>query len=400
MEKEYTPSTFSWIMYGLAALALAVSGIYFLSIYNPAVSYFVLLLPLALTGGGILIGVSLSRRKVVIGDSSILCVSLFSTRQLDFAAIKGCRIAQKLIRLEPRAKNAAPISIGNYSDFDDSEELVTWVKSHFTDLDAVNLAAHREELKQDERLGSTEAERQKYLAKTKDIAIAYNIWGGVTAIALLFIKGAVASLLLIAWPALGIILMLKSRGTVKYVSDSNTSGYSQIMLGTALPCIFIMMKSLFEYTLFQYGRLWLPGLGISTVMFVVLYVPGINRSMPQIRAQIIMMAIPALLYGFGSARLINCALDAHKPSVFTAIVLDREIQHGKSVTYYLQLSPWGTGQDERKVEVERDFYRSVADGDTVRVNLKPGLLHVPWYYVSKNDPLPAAGGHKKSDPVQ
>jgi hypothetical protein len=78
MEKEYTPSTFSWIMYGPAALAMVVFGIYLLSIYKQAVSYFVLLLPLAMTVGGILIGVSLSRRRVAIGDSSILCVSLFS----------------------------------------------------------------------------------------------------------------------------------------------------------------------------------------------------------------------------------------------------------------------------------------------------------------------------------
>jgi hypothetical protein len=61
MEKEYTPSTFSWIMYGLAALALVVFGIYLLSIYKPTVSYFVLLLPLASVVGGVLIGVSLNQ---------------------------------------------------------------------------------------------------------------------------------------------------------------------------------------------------------------------------------------------------------------------------------------------------------------------------------------------------
>jgi hypothetical protein len=132
------------------------------------------------------------------------------------------------------------ISIANYRDFDDSDELMTWVKDRFANLDAIDLAAHR----------------QKYLAGTKDIAIGYNIWGAVTAIAFLFVKSADAGLFLVAWPGLGIILMLESRGTVKYVSDSNTSGYSQIMLGTALPCFAIMMKSLIEYTLFQYDRLW------------------------------------------------------------------------------------------------------------------------------------------------
>jgi uncharacterized membrane protein HdeD (DUF308 family) len=55
MEKEYTPSTTSWIWYSLAAIALVVFGIYLLSIYKPGVSYFVLLLPLALVAGGILI---------------------------------------------------------------------------------------------------------------------------------------------------------------------------------------------------------------------------------------------------------------------------------------------------------------------------------------------------------
>jgi hypothetical protein len=206
---------------------------------------------------------------------------------------------------------------------------------------------------------------------------------------LLFVKGAVTSLLLIAWPALGIILMLKSRGTVKYVSDPNTSGYSQIMIGTALTCFAILMKSLNEYTLFQFGPLWLPALGISAVMFVALYVPGINRSMQSFQAQIIFMSVPALLYGFGSARLLNCALDPHKPAVFTATVLDRHVVRGKGATYYLDLSPWGPRRDEEQMEVSHDFYHIVAEGDTVNVNIKPGLLHIPWYYLNKTS---AAGG--------
>jgi hypothetical protein len=93
--------------------------------------------------------------------------------------------------------------------------------------------------------------------------------------------------------------------------------------------------------------------------------------------------------GFGTARLINCALDAHKPSVFTATVLDRQIVHGRSRTYLLDLSPWGPRSDEQQVEVSPEFYHNVADGDTVKVNFKPGLLLIPWYYLSK-----------KSDPVQ
>jgi hypothetical protein len=50
----------------------------------------------------------------------------------------------------------------------------------------------------------------------------------------------------------------------------------------------------------------------------------------------------------------------------------------------------GPRPDEQQVEVSRNFYLTVAEGDTVKVNLKPGLLLIPWYYLS----------YKKSDPVQ
>jgi len=383
MQKEYTPSTGITILYGLTAIAMLVFSVYLLTIYKPGVSYFVLLFPLALITGAVLIAVNLGKRRVVIDANGILCISLFSTRRLDFTNIKGCRIGQKRIRLKPLSDNDRTVIIGNYSDLRNADELATWIKSRFQDLDAIDLANHRQELAKDTRLGATEAERQKYLAKAKDLAIVYNVWGLIAGIALGFIKGVVASGLLMACPFLGIGLMLSSRGTIKFVSSSTVSAYPFVLLGMAIPCFMVLMKSLIEYTLFQYSHLWLPALGISTIFFVSLYIPGVNKSVLTIRAQILTMLIPSLLYGFGSATLINCALDPNKPVVYPATVLGSQIQHDRGDTYYLDLSPWGPRKDEQQVKVKRDLYHAVAEGDSVNVNLRPGLLHIPWYTVSR-----------------
>jgi hypothetical protein len=383
MEKEYTPSTFSWIFYGLLAITLVTLGLYLLSLSKPGVPWFLVLLPLTMMAAGIMIGVNIARKKVIVNDNSILYISLFSTRQLEFAAIKGCRVSQKQIRLEPLSGNDHPVVIGNYSDLTDGDELSKWIKNLFTDLDAIDLTNHRQELAEDSRLGTTEADRRKYLAKSKDLALAYNIWGAVAGIALVFVKGEVASILLMTFPLLGVILMLSSRGTIKFVSSSAVSAYPFIMLGTGIPCFMVLFKSLIEYTLFQYDQLWLPALGISAIVFVLQYVPGVNKSLRSIPAQMVIMLILSLLYGFGSARLINCALDGHQPAIYAAKVLGHEINHGKSVTYYLDLSPWGPRADEQEVETTRDLYHAVAVGDSVIVNLKPGLLHIPWYTITK-----------------
>jgi hypothetical protein len=395
MEKEYRLSGFIKIFYGLTAVVLAGFSIFLLTFNKPGLQpglfYFTRLFGLAILTFAILIWINLKRKKVVIDDNSILYVSLFSRRQLEITDVKGCRIGAKRIQLEPLSSATPGILIGNYEDLRNSTELSSWVKCHFVDLDAQDLTIHLQEAANNPRFGATEAARLKYLQRSKDIAIAYNIWGFIAGFVLAFVKGAISSVLLMALPILGIVLILSTRVTVKFVSSSAVSPYPFVMPGVIFCSVAILGKSAIEYTLLGYGPLVAPGLAVAAILFVLLYVFGRNSTIRSVWSQIIIMGITALFYGMGSVKLINCCLDPHKPIVYSAVVLGHDIRHGRHVSYFLKLSPWGPRQHEQEVEVDHGFYNNFSDGDSVNVNLKPGLIHIPWYYLTGHfPPSPAA----------
>lgn len=394
MEKEYRLSTFSNIFYGLCALASAVFGTFLFTTSLPAAQpgplYAIRFFGLALFIFAILIAINLKRRRLVIDNNSILYVSLFNTRKLDLTSIKGCRVSSKRIRVEPLSTGTPGFTIGNYIDFRDSTGLSSWAKTHFADLDAEDLAANSQAAADDPRLGDTPARRLKYLKNSKDLAIAYNIWGVVMGFAFLFVRGWVGSVLLMVLPILGIVLMASRRGTIKFVSSSEVSPYPFTMLGIVIPCMMMVAKSTIEYTLLEIRPLVVPGLAVATIIFFLLYAFGRNPTLRSLSSQIIIMAVAALLYGPSSTKLVNCSFDRRPPVVYSATVLWHNVTHGKSTTYYLKLSPWGPRRDEEDVQVDPSFFHNVKNGDSVNVNLKPGLLHMPWFYLAAHLPASSA----------
>jgi hypothetical protein len=387
MEQKYTISTGWKIFYGLLAIGMLVFAIFLTTIDNPGISQAILLFPLLITAGSILIIVNLVKRKVVINDHSILCVNVFLRRELEFAAIAGCRMGSKAILLQPINAGDRRIVIGNYTDLERSEELAGWIRDHFKDLDSIDLRKGQGELLQDSRLGSTEADRQKMLKKCKDVALAYNILGAGLGISLLFFNGKPSIIVLLAIPIAGVVIMLFSKGIIKFVSDSKRSPYPYIAPGAAISGFALLIKSLYDYTLFRFDHLWAPAFIISGSLFVLFYIPGINRSVKPVWGQAVFMAVLALLYGFGSVRQVNCAFDNSRQVIYDAIVLSHRVYRGKRTSHYLTLTPWGPRANEQEEEVNKRVYNHVAIGDTVEVNFRQGLLHIPWFIVEEGRPV-------------
>jgi hypothetical protein len=221
------------------------------------------------------------------------------------------------------------------------------------------------------------------LKRKKTGAIVYNIAGLFLGFCMIFFPTLLAACIGLFYPLLGVLLMVFSKGATKYVVNLNRSVYSYILLGFVLPCFTLLIMSLDKYSVVKVSALWLPGFGVAAILFLLLYATGINRSIGSIRVQLIFMAIPALLYGYGAVRMANCVFDPSVPKIYSVGVQDRRVDHGKSVSYYLLLSPWGPRQEDQEVEVGRSVYRSVRIGDTVKVNVKGGLFHIAWFTVNR-----------------
>jgi hypothetical protein len=381
MEQEYKISMGMQLFYGLLAVGMFVFSIYLFATYNPVVGVGILLLPLAIGAGSILIVINLYRRRIIIDGESIRCISLFSTATLPLKGVKGSRVGQKVIELEAYTPAGAKMVIRSYNDLTNSGQLAEWARTNFKDLNAIDLEAEKNNALQDPNFGSTEGEREALLKQKKGQAGVYNGAGLIIGFCMIFLPPLPLTIVGLATPLAGIALMAFSKGAIKYVADSRRSVYAFIFLGFPLSCFTLLIKSIDACTVVAVKQVWLPGLGVAACLFFLLYTIGINRAMGSIVTQVIFMAIPALLYGYGAVRMANFVFDPSAPRVYSAVVEDRRINFGKSVSYYLTLTPWGPRTGYQESEVSRTLYRKVAEGDTVTVNERPGWLHIGWFTI-------------------
>ncbi|HSZ35178.1 MAG TPA: hypothetical protein VK772_17815 [Puia sp.] len=372
-------------LYGFVGIVFFIFFIFILATVNDHNSMIGFLLSVLALAGSVLIFVNLSRRSIVITGQTIIATSLFSRKQLDLDEIKGCRIEPKIIYIEPTSEDNPTIRIGNYIDFKNSEQLAAWCRQHFKDLNALDLEKEQNDAMNNPELGTSEQERTRTLKKSRNLAYTYVGLGLLLSFMMIFFQSGVGIALLIIYPVLGILVMATSRGTIKFLSNTKRSISKHIEIGLFMPGFLLLITSFVKFNIVESGQLMLRAIAVSAVLFLLLYKTGINRSMGAIPGQVFFMIVFVLIYGFGSIRQINCAFDHSKAEFYDAVVRGRRISRGRSTSYYLRLTPWGPVDNQEETEVRRNFYNKTEVGDTVQVNLKKGLLNIPWYFIqSKN----------------
>lgn len=322
-------------------------------------------------------------RKVIVSADSIISVRLFGRRELLTSNVKGFRIGDKIINIEPLSATDKKIVIRGFSDLGNHEDLTRWLRENFTDLDAKDLHEEQNKILHDSTLGITEKERKDKLSKARQIAVGYNITGAVLGVAGFFmVEKPVVLALLVIYPLLAIVVMKVSRGLIKFVSSKKKSVYPSVLIGFYLPALVLFITSIVKYDIFNYQAVWPIAIGVSVAVVILLGLTGINKSASSVNGQVVFMIVLSCLYGYGSTVGVNCSFDESKPQVYNATVIDHHLQKGKSTTYYLMLSPWGPRHEPAEVTVGRSLYQQVAVGQTVDVNYRKGFLNIPWYSVS------------------
>ena len=380
MEEKYVISPFTKIVYGVLAIAILGFAGWLLTMAGPLKPPMILIVPVLMAGVAVLLLISLVKRKLVISEHSITYTNVFSSKELAIPAVKGYRLSKKIIILEPLPDAGPRIEIRNYTDLGRSAVLAKWVRDHFADLDAMDLRREQQELLQDTALGSTEEERKRRLAWMKNIALGYNAIG-FAAIYFAIGGGGQGVLFMLAYPLLGVGVMVYSKGMIKFFSNPKRSVYPFIAVGVCVSCFVLLIQSLQEYHLLNTARLWLPALLGAGVLFMLFYRSGLNRVAESVRTQVLVMSVVALIYGFGGTMDVNCAFDGSVPQMYTAAVVGHRVSRGKSTSYLLRLGPWGPSKEEEEVQVRSGFYHSTAVGDTVVVKFGEGLLDIPWFVV-------------------
>jgi len=91
--------------------------------------------------------------------------------------------------------------------------------------------------------------------------------------------------------------------------------------------------------------------------------------------------ICSALYVYGTATYLNCRYDRSEPFVYESTVRDRHISHGKHTSYCLTLAPFVDGEPYREIEVPRETYERLHEGDQVQIGVFEGRLGMPWFLI-------------------
>ncbi|WP_214072431.1 hypothetical protein [Mucilaginibacter sp. dw_454] len=384
MQREFTVSTFLKIVNFILGAAMISFGIFLFNKPNNggAVIYFV---PLFMAAMGLFVIINAIRRKVTIENGTITFTTVFKTLDIAVDDVKGVKIDRKVLVIVSNTPGTPNIVIRNYNDLNNNNELTNYLTGTFSDLDANELEDEKKNLLQDPNLGFTPEERQSKLDNAKKIAITYTVAGIAVAIATIALRQPIFTILALICPLLAIPIIITSNGLIKFLSNGKNSVYPYVIFGFIAPTVALFAKSLAAYHFYNYDSFWLPFIGIGVVVGGLLFKVGVNESLSNgIVSQGILMLCLSLFYAFGAVGQINCGFDNSPDQIYKASVLGHHISHGKSTAYYLYLSTWGPCHENKQVDVGSKMYYSTQIGDSVKIDLKPGLLHIPWFVVKKS----------------
>lgn len=128
---------------------------------------------------------------------------------------------------------------------------------------------------------------------------------------------------------------------------------------------------------------------LFTVIFVAVILTVLGRS-----ARTHLVLIEVLLVGsFGATansfvilRDLNMELDTSGPVAYQTKILDRTISRSRnSTSYYLHVIDWNNPRQREKIEVSRNFYRSVSAGQALQLEQKAGYLGYRWVSSLRQD---------------
>ncbi len=384
MEQEFSLSTGSKILYGFIGLFFFAGSMFLL--YNssgsraPLASGFVCLLLLAFS---ILFFLLVFRKKLLINDQSITYTNIFQTRQLLNSNIKGCRIEDKYLIIEPLSIADKRIAINNYMDFADSKIFVQWLRDNFKNLDAIDLENEHEQVLQDAGLGTTAGERETKLKQAVKVARIYNIAGFVLGFACIPLPNNISIYFYILYPLLAILLVSRYKGLIRFFSSRYKSVYPNVMIGFAVTSVAMMIVTLKSYDIFKIEHIWTPLIIMVSVIFLAIYKIDFQKYKSSIKGAGAVMFVLTIMYAIGVVLEVNCTIDSSIPQIYKAQVLAKHITKGRSTSYYFTLSAWGPRESVKDVTVGRNLYNSVNDIDSVSIIFKKGLLNIPWFKVDK-----------------
>ena len=377
MEEVYARSVLMKIFYSALATGPAV---FFTVMYlgdktnGALLAIFALLLSLL----AVFVIINQLKSKLIVSADRIVKINLWGEKELSTANVKGVRIEEKYLVIEPVSPNYARIVINNYKDYNDDGVLTAWLTQNFTDLDASDLEDQSERILSDTTLGATEQEREQKLANAKTIALVYNIAGVASGLWMMFTDYKISLITSLAFPLLAIVLMASNK-LIRFVSSAKRSIYPYILIGFMMNSMFIVGKAVRVFDIYHFHLALIPALALCAAVVALLVITGINKAIP-VTAQVLIMTFVGAIYSLGTILQVNCVFDDSTAVAKQTVMFDKYSDYNKGRHYHFRLSTLGEQPaDSLNSEVSLTRYNRFNVGDTIPIYVKKGKLNIPWY---------------------
>ncbi|MGJ5816635.1 hypothetical protein [Paludibaculum fermentans] len=324
----------------------------------------------------LLLSVFLSR--IVLFEDRIEVVELTNTKVLRREEIRGWKThpAPGLVFF-PKESARSPISFALLFPIDTT--FAQWLYT-LPCLDANNRKSSRAEIRNNTRLGSTPGVRMRALATGRRIALAINavasllsLWAFLRPVPY---EPLMISLILSPWIAGGAVKL--SRGLFR-IDGFRDDDHPHVAYAILFPSMSLALRSLSDYDLLN--SIPIAWCAVIAGILLWLLLCAIDPSSRAKGATAVAILAVSLGHGYGTAVQTNAMLDTSPEIAYDAVMKEKRVSSGKSITYQLDLAPWGPSRKETRIRVGQLTFQRVQPGDLIHLAVRKGALGARWYYL-------------------
>ena len=142
-----------------------------------------------------------------------------------------------------------------------------------------------------------------------------------------------------------------------------------------------------DYDFESFYSLIIPGAVAFCIMLIILFathklIEATTKSKAWIYCSLL---FNILLYSYAGTYGVNCVFDSSEPTAYDVEVVHKREKKGRrgSRTYYIEVTPWGHRYDKEEIRISSAEYEDIEIGETIEIDLKEGLLGIPWFYIER-----------------
>lgn len=122
---------------------------------------------------------------------------------------------------------------------------------------------------------------------------------------------------------------------------------------------------------------------VSTFLFLLITKEIDFKNIKDTLFAIVILMSGSLIYGYGTLSFLNQYKDTSTLQEFRAEVIEKRVTNKKDAIYYISLSSWHQNISTDEIQVQKSFYKSIAEKDSISILLSQGNLGIEWYWLEK-----------------